>query len=247
MFNGLNTNIYSTVIIFCVFVLTSIIVYHLNDRIKHLEVSVSKQNQVLSDFISNVQNRIVSSPSLGIEKKSTENNKIIVSDDESDSGDDCDYDDSDSDSDSQSESDNDSDSEDDNDNTEENKNNNIKIIELNHIENQVENNLKKITEISDINEITEVLDSDDNTDNEMNTNKEHPSTPVLSQDNIKKIDLDLLEKEDLNDEDSILDANKMKKMTVAELRSLVVLKGLAKHDDANKMKKPQLVEALLIV
>lgn len=67
--------------------------------------------------------------------------------------------------------------------------------------------------------------------------------------NIKKIDLIINEKTEFNDEEKKivdenveLDMSKLKKMSVNELRSLVVLKGLSNKESSNKMKKNDLLK-----
>jgi hypothetical protein len=96
------------------------ITYYCHMRVKNVEVALMKQNQVLTSFITNVQNEIrkgslnnskpvdLSTPEAREAVKNIENKKIEVSDDEADSDSDSDSESSesgsDSDSDSESES-----------------------------------------------------------------------------------------------------------------------------------------------
>ena len=100
-------NMYSTLVMCCIFLLSSIIIYCIHSKIQYLEDSISKQNEVLTNFISNFQKSIVSSSSsssssspLGevftnkqLQSIKEENDKIVVSDSDNDSDDSDDGDD----------------------------------------------------------------------------------------------------------------------------------------------------------
>ena len=233
-------DIKSTIVIFFILAFSSIIVYYFHERVQYLEQSVSRQNQVLSDFISNVQRQVVSSSHLGGSDikivKSDEMDKIVISEDEDD--------------DSESEDDTDSESEDDTDSddgiesecdseTYGNDNdikNNIKVIELidKEDENEEEESHLQEMNISDTASASSVSDS-----TSLST-----SSASTSYANVKKIDL--TQKEDKSNEDGEgeMDVVGSKKMSVGELRALVVSKGLANQNSASKMKKLELIEVL---
>jgi hypothetical protein len=241
----------TTIVIFFILAFSSIIIYYLHERIQYLEHSVSRQNQVLSDFISNVQREVVHSSNLGISNseikvvKSDEMDKIVISDDDHDSDSDSE-DDSDSDYDSDSEDDSDSDSEDDKERNHkdsqhiESQHKERNHIETQHIEiNRIENNNKDI-------KVIELIDEEQDEDKEsflqeMNNDDLHISS---SDKNVKKIDLTQKEENKNNSDDGDSDVVGSKKLSVAELRALVVSKGLANQVSANKMKKLELVDAL---
>jgi hypothetical protein len=227
MFCGILDEMKTTIIIFIALVFLSIIVYFFNDKIQYLENTVARQNQVLSEFISNVQRDLAYSSCLGVSNlssdvkvvKSDEVDKIVISEDEYESDSD---DDSDSDSDDDDDSDSDSES-DDECAREDGDKKNIKVIEL--VDNE-----EKVEEVN------------------VSLSNDLSST-------IKKIEL--VHKEEKSGEDNTDSANSSanadggdsdvvgsKKMSVAELRAAVVAKGLANTASANKMKKLELVEAL---
>jgi hypothetical protein len=233
-------DIKSTIVIFFILAFSSIIVYYFHERVQYLEQSVSRQNQVLSDFISNVQRQVVNSSHLGGSDikivKSDEMDKIVISeDDDSESEDD----DSESeDDDSESEDDTDSESEDDSESygNDHDIKKNIKVIELidkeDEDENEEESHLQEMN-ISDTSSVSESASV-----------SECASASAYSNSNVKKIDL--TQKEDKSNEDGYGESDIVgsKKMSVAELRALVVSKGLANQNSANKMKKLELIEAL---
>jgi hypothetical protein len=221
-------DIKSTIVIFFILAFLSIIVYYFHERVQYLEQSVSRQNQVLSDFISNVQRQVVNSSHLGGSDikivKSDEMDKIVISeDDDSESEDD----------DSESEDDTDSESECDSESygNDHDIKNNIKVIELidkeDEDENEEEESHLQEMNISDTSSVSESASA---------------SASAYSNSNVKKIDL--TQKEDKSNEDGESDIVGSKKMSVAELRALVVSKGLANQNSANKMKKLELIEAL---
>ena len=172
-------------------IMCGIVNYYCHMRVKNVEGSIIKQNQVLTSFITNVQNEIrkggliddridVSSPEARNAVKNLENSKIEVSDDDSE------YETEDDDSDSETEDDI---SEDDDENKEreidldDNENNfkvmnstinDIKIVDiLSGPLNEFTNN-SKITELTDLEEITNFGnlrdkpdDDDDSNDDEL--------------------------------------------------------------------------------
>jgi cell division protein FtsL len=220
-----------------VLVFTAAVVYYLNEKIKYLEYAVSKQNQVLSEFISNVQKQVIlgsGSGSLGSSDNSDnikiiKNNgyeKIPVSDDEDDS-------DSDSEDDSDSDSDDD-DSEEVSDNEEQGYNSEDKERKQNN------ENIKVIELINDI--VEEVKEEVHNSASAAAAAAAAAAADTIiseetetSSKNIKKIELD---------DEGDIDIVGSKKMSVAELRALVVSKGLANTASANKMKKIELNDLL---
>lgn len=223
-------DIKSTIVIFFILAFLSIIVYYFHERVQYLEQSVSRQNQVLSDFISNVQRQVVNSSHLGGSDikivKSDEMDKIVISeDDDSESEDD----------DSESEDDTDSESECDSESygNDHDIKNNIKVIELidkeDEDENEEEESHLQEMNISDTSSVSESASA---------------SASAYSNSNVKKIDLTQKEDKSNEDGDGESDIVGSKKMSVAELRALVVSKGLANQNSANKMKKLELIEAL---
>ena len=226
MICGILDDMKSTIAIFLILVFLSIIIYYFHERIQYLEHSVSRQNQVLSDFISNVQREVVHLGDSDIKiVKSDEMDKIVISDDEddddSDSEDDSDSDSEDDDSDSESESEH---------NHDDDGRNNIKVIELidNKDEDEEESHLQEMN----------------NDDLHISAATSHAS--ATSHDNVKKIEL--IPKEDKSQEEDggedNMDVVGSKKLSVGELRALIVSKGLANQNSANKMKKLELIEAL---
>jgi hypothetical protein len=226
-------DIKSTIVIFFILAFSSIIVYYFHERVQYLEQSVSRQNQVLSDFISNVQRQVVNSSHLGGSDikivKSDEMDKIVISED----------DDSESEDDDSESEDDDSESEDDSEsygNYHDIKKN-IKVIELIDKEDEDENEEEE-------SHLQEMNISDTSSVSESASVSECASASAYSNSNVKKIDL--TQKEDKSNEDGYGESDIVgsKKMSVAELRALVVSKGLANQNSANKMKKLELIEAL---
>ena len=221
----------TTIVIFFILAFSSIIIYYFHERIQYLEHSVSRQNQVLSDFISNVQREVVhlgdSSSDIKI-VKSDEMDKIVISDDEDD-------DDSDSESEDDSDDEDDSDSESENEHYDDDGRNNIKVIELidNKDEDEEESHLQE-------------MNNDDLHISASAASHASASHASASHDNVKKIEL--IPKEDKSQEEDggedNMDVVGSKKLSVGELRALIVSKGLANQNSANKMKKLELIEAL---
>jgi hypothetical protein len=229
-------DIKSTIVIFFILAFLSIIVYYFHERVQYLEQSVSRQNQVLSDFISNVQRQVVNSSHLGGSDikivKSDEMDKIVISeDDDSESEDD----------DSESEDDTDSESECDSESygNDHDIKNNIKVIELIDKEDEDENE----EEESHLQEMN-ISDTSSVSVSDSASVSVSASASAYSNSNVKKIDLTQKEDKSNEDGDGESDIVGSKKMSVAELRALVVSKGLANQNSANKMKKLELIEAL---
>jgi len=226
MICGILDDMKSTIAIFLILVFLSIIIYYFHERIQYLEHSVSRQNQVLSDFISNVQREVVHLGDSDIKIiKSDEMDKIVISDDDDDS-------DSESEDDSDSEDDDsESESESEHEHHDDDGRNNIKVIELidNKDEDEEESHLQEM-----------------NNDDLHISPSPSASHASASHDNVKKIDL--LQKENKSQEEDggedNMDVVGSKKLSVGELRALIVSKGLANQNSANKMKKLELIEAL---
>jgi hypothetical protein len=229
MFCGILDEMKTTIVLFFALVFLAIIIYYFNDKIQYLEHAVSRQNQVLSDFISNVQREVVNSPSLGVSNsgdikivRNDEMDKIVISEDEYDS--DSESDDSDSDSD---------DSDDDDDVR--SGNDNKSIIDNKRSVNESENNEENKKNIK----VIELIDED--------LQEMHNDDLLMSNisANVKKIDIKDHDKDkDKDKEDGDTDIVGSKKMSVGELRALVVSKGLATQANANKLKKLELTELL---
>ena len=240
MICGILDDMKSTIAIFLILVFLSIIIYYFHERIQYLEHSVSRQNQVLSDFISNVQREVVHLGDSDIKiVKSDEMDKIVISDDEDDddsdseSEDDSDSEDDDSDSESESEHNHDDDGR-----------NNIKVIELidNKDEDEEESHLQEMN-----NDDLHISASHASaTSHASASHASATSHASASHDNVKKIEL--IPKEDKSQEEDggedNMDVVGSKKVSVGELRALIVSKGLANQNSANKMKKLELIEAL---
>jgi hypothetical protein len=224
MICGLLDDIKTSVLIGLVLLFSAIIIYYLHDRIVYLEHSVSKQNEVLSDFISNVQSQVCGVPqqhalderdNIKIINQMDINpfEKIVISDDEDDSDSDSDSDDDDSD-----ESDTDDDDDDDH-------SGDIKVIEL------VDSDKDKVAEKEKNDDLKEMNDDD---------------LSSASSENVKKIDLSHKDNEDGSASSFAADVD-LKKLSVGELRNLIVLKGSVSNQNASKMKKQELIEALVKV
>jgi len=225
MICGLLDDIKTSVLIGLVLLFSAIIIYYLHDRIVYLEHSVSKQNEVLSDFISNVQSQVCGVPqqhaldardNIKIINQMDINpfEKIVISDDEDDSDSDSDSDDDDDDSD---ESDTDDDDDD--------HSGDIKVIEL------VDSDKDKVAEKEKNDDLKEMNDDD---------------LSSASSENVKKIDLSHKDNEDGSASSFAADVD-LKKLSVGELRNLIVLKGSVSNQNASKMKKQELIEALVKV
>jgi len=193
------------------------VTYYCHMRVKNVEVALMKQNQVLTSFITNVQNEIrkgglsdnrvdVSSPEARDAVKNIENSKIEVSDDDASASEDEHEDEDETDDESASSSDSDSDSEDDS----ETCNNKIKVfnstikdikivdILAGSLNDFTSNN--KIIELTDLEEITDFAnlrdetEDDDDSDDESISDAESIShsesvSAISSKQELKKINL----------------------------------------------------------
>ena len=234
MICGLFDDMKTSILIGFVILFSAIIIYYLHERIVYLEKSVSKQNEVLSDFISNVQRQVCSVPSSHHQSLDARDNikvinnemevnpfeKIVISDDE-----DSDDDDDDSDSDE-------SDTSDEDDSDDENEvrgggHGNIKVIEL------VDNDKEKVN------------NKENDTEKENDLKEMHDDELSCSSDNVKKIELS--KESDDGTASSFASDVDLKKLSVGELRNLIVSKGNVSSQNASKMKKQELIEALALL
>jgi len=235
MICGVLDDMKTSILIGFVFLFSAIIIYYLHERIVYLEKSVSKQNEVLSDFISNVQRQVCSAPPHHHESLDARDNikvisqmdvnpfeKIVISDDEDSDSDDDDDDDSDSDE---------SDTSDEDDSDDEIEvgggGGNIKVIELVDSDKEKENNKENDTEKENENDLKEM----------------HDHELSCSSDNVKKIELS--KESDDGTASSFSSDVDLKKLSVGELRNLIVSKGNVSTQNAGKMKKQELIDALL--
>ena len=262
------------------------IIYYINTRMRELELALAKQNQVLSSFIANVQQefRLSSSrqqmqPAVtslasdeaikfveNMEKEKSLNDKIVVSDSESD-------DESVSDSDDESVSDEDE---------SENKliicdltknTDDIKIIELNtttqqssvqrsSVEQVYTGSQVYVEQVFTPEKLSDNDESDDESDNDSDTEYEHITNTVQSEEiNIDKmlVFLDNLPQE-VNvhsevQEDSINSVEKVENvekntkvnlndLKVDDLRKLALDKQLTTKEESKKLKKNELLALL---
>jgi hypothetical protein len=248
----------TTIIMFFFLAFLSIIIYYFHERVQYLEQSVSRQNQVLSDFISNVQRQVVQSSHLGVSDtdikvvKSDEMDKIVISEDEYDSESDAESDDDD-----ESEADTDSVSDDESDDASEADASEADASEADASEEERgvhsapdardSEAIRRNSNVSanDNIKVIELIDNDEEDEKEIHLQEVHLSTAETSDKNVKKIEL--IHKEDVaqkEDGDGEMDVVGSKKMSVAELRALVVSKGLITQVNASKMKKSELSELL---
>jgi hypothetical protein len=79
MICGVLDDMKTSILIGFVFLFSAIIIYYLHERIVYLEKSVSKQNEVLSDFISNVQRQVCSAPPHHHESLDARDNIKVIS------------------------------------------------------------------------------------------------------------------------------------------------------------------------
>ena len=166
------------------------VTYYCHMRVKNVEVALMKQNQVLTSFITNVQNEIrkgglsdhnqldVSSPEARNAVKNIENSKIEVSDDSASETDD-----------SEDETDDNEDETDDNDEIIKD----IKIVDILAGPLNDFTNSNKIIELTDLEEITDVVNlrdetEDDDSDDESISETESVSD-INSKQELKKINL----------------------------------------------------------
>ena len=270
--NLLNINLIITIGI--TVLLSGVVVYYCNSRLVTLERGVQRQNQVLAEFIANVQGELRNSVARVQPDPSTQDiatqeaitsaekyytnrgisgsleNKISVSDDD---------DNDDDDDNSSSSSDTDVSEDDDEDSSAQQMtrimnliplNNDIDIkvismsgecnVELSDISQLLGDSFNNstvkqmITEVNDLEVVSSDSDSDSDEDNENND----------------KLNLVKVEKKDafeMLSNLSVPNVNNMdyKKMNVSALRELLVERGLSLGADSRKMKKTDLIDALL--
>lgn len=244
----------TTIIMFFFLAFLSIIIYYFHERVQYLEQSVSRQNQVLSDFISNVQRQVVQSSHLGVSDsdikvvKSDEMDKIVISEDEYDSDDASDADASEAESDADdSDTDDDSDSDDASEADASEARGAMAPVtpdargSMASVTTDTNDSLadtKRSSSANDNIKVIELIDEED--EKESFLQEVHLTSSEPSDKNVKKIEL--IQKEDSGDGE--MDVVGSKKMSVAELRALVVSKGLTTQVNASKMKKSELNELL---
>ena len=262
--------------------------YYFNTRVRELELALVRQSQVLSSFISNVQQEFragskstvvydneLASPE-AIRAVNEEHKKIVISDSE------CDSDDDDDDNESVSDNDSVSDNESVSDNDEPT---NIKVedIPLDDTHNKLvvcdlpsvgDTNTNDDIRVIDMSLVDNVLlsdeDEDENSDDDESDNEfEHVKDNIkIGNLNIKVEKLNPVEKLDSLDVTNVdatevnatevnvdvtdvnVDANtnsleSYNDLKVDELRKIVVDKGLAKKEEAKKLKKNELLTTLL--
>ncbi len=249
-----------------------IVTFTFNNRLIFLENTISKQNKILDEFITNIRNNLdentkdvisnslsgpISKDATELAKISAENylnentNKINVSDNsDSDNSDSESVDDSVDDSSDESDYDSDSDNY-----SEEDKNIDLNIENVN-IENSV-NNIKKI-------EIEEIFNTDnENSKNEIKseTNNEVDNLLVQEETN-NEVDNLLVQEETNNEVDNLLvikqeeeneNVNKknllkiqgsIKKKKLAELKNLALTNELGNKNNIDNMKKDELISLI---
>ena len=249
--------------------------YYFNTRVRELELALARQSQVLSSFISNVQQEFragtraneLASPE-AIRAVNEEHKKIIISDSECDSEDSDD--DSVSDNDDENVSDNDdenvSDNEDDDgranikveDNPLHDSNNKLVICDLPSF-NDTNDNVNADTsanndiKLVDVSTVGDLMLSDDDSDEDDGSDSdnefEHVKNNIkIEPVNIKVEKLDTINITEVNVEEVNVEAShpvNYNDLKVDELRKIVVDKGLAKKEEAKKLKKNELLTTLL--
>ena len=257
MFNS-KENIFLT-ILFLLIGFFIIVTFTFNNRLIFLENTISKQNKILDEFITNIRDNLdentkdvisnslsgpISKDATELAKISAENylnentNKINVSDNS-----DSDNSDSDSVDDSSDESDYDSDNY-----SEEDKNIDLNIENVN-IENSV-NNIKKI-------EIEEIFNTDnENSKNEIKseTNNEVDNLLVQEETNDSKNNIENQnniivikqeeENEKVNKKNLLNIQGSIKKKKLAELKNLALTNELGNKNNIDNMKKDELISLI---
>ena len=254
-------------------VICGAIFYYFNTRMKELELALVRQSQVLSSFISNVQQEFrsggraneLASPE-AIKAVSEEHKKIVISDSEDTDSDD------ESVSDNDSISDNDCVSDDgcvnikvDNSPLDDN-NNKLVVCDLPSIaDSNTNTNANDDIKLIDISAVDTLLlsddDEDDDSDDDSDNEFEHVKDNIKI-DNIKVEKLGSVDVEEVNvdvEEVNVEEVNVVvEEVNVAEvkshvnyndskvdeLRKIVVDKGLAKKEEAKKLKKNELLTLL---
>ena len=236
-----------------------IVTFTFNNRLIFLENTISKQNKILDEFITNIRNNLdentkdvisnslsgpISKDATELAKISAENylnenkNKINVSDNsDSDNSDSESVDDSVDDSSDESDYDSDSDNY-----SEEDKNIDLNIENVN-IENSV-NNIKKI-------EIEEIFNTDnENSKNEIKseTNNEVDNLLVQEETNNEVDNLLVIkqeeENENVNKKNLLKIQGSIKKKKLAELKNLALTNELGNKNNIDNMKKDELISLI---
>ena len=261
-------------------VICGAIFYYLNLRIRELEMALAKQSQVLSSFIVNVQQEFRASANASASASAsqtarhnynnelaseeairavadmvggTDDNKIVISDNECDSDDESESDDeSVSVSDDESVSDNDNVSDDD---SVKDVLNQPKIINLSNIFSENTTDNIKIIDITDIG-VTEVQpellsDDEDSDDEDSDSDYEHiniipdvdyeVSAKVVKVQEIDVSKVNVTEVDVSAPVDVKINDLRLDDLRVDDLRKLSVEQGLVKKEEAKKLKKNELL------
>ena len=251
------------------FVLILLLVFHFKQQI----VSLDHKNDTMFEIINNIvkeitylksvvfshppyhlndHDEIINLTENHIQSKQIVENKILVSDEEQDDGDD----ETDVDNDSYDETDVDEDSDDDDsieDNDEEYKDTNdnndtVKVINIEIGENiEVSEDIAELSDNND-NDDNNNDDNDNNNDNELNKFEENQNIIIEETESIIVEKLDTqdndLDNNKENDQEKQIESIKevYRKMTLIQLKALVISKGLTR--DSSKMRKPELLKLL---
>lgn len=216
-------------------ILCGAIVYYCNMRLNHIEFAIMRQNQVLSSFITNVQNEIkggtrlpvlsedVSTQEARESVKQQEDNKIVVSDGEaSDDNEESDDDDS-----SESETEDESEDEgDDKVNIDNNSleviDNSVEIVEVNPDESMIKQIINdnihhiKIVDVQDLSMFINEVKFDNRSMNNHHTESTIYEIKDESSESEDESD-DESEHEDVNEPEDVIEINKVKETSVVKL------------------------------
>jgi hypothetical protein len=247
-------------------VICGTIYYYFNSRLRELEMALAKQNQILSSFISNVQNEFrMSSRGPSMEMASSEAisavaqmqpDKIVISDNE------CDSDDESVSDDDESVSDDDESVSDNDESVSDNNQHKIVICDLAKTNNS---NVKqsddiKVIELSTYTQSEEytVDDSDDGSysssdsdEDELEIQVVEVVEPIAAVAEVAVAEVAVAEvavaEVAIVEEAPVSNVNvlQLKDEKIDVLRKLVVDKGLAKKEEAKKLKKNELLAILL--
>ena len=254
------------------FVLILLLVFHFKQQI----VSLDHKNDTMFEIINNIvkeitylksvvfshppyhlndHDEIINLTENHIQSKQIVENKILVSDEEQDDGDDETDVDNDSDDETDVDEDSDEDSVDDSieDNDEEYKDTNdnndtVKVINIEIGENiEVSEDIAELSDNND-NDDNNNDDNDNNNDNELNNFEENQNIIIEETESIIVEKLDTqdndLDNNKENDKEKQIESIKevYRKMTLIQLKALVISKGLT--SDSSKMRKPELLKLL---
>ena len=254
------------------FVLILLLVFHFKQQI----VSLDHKNDTMFEIINNIvkeitylksvvfshppyhlndHDEIINLTENHIQSKQIVENKILVSDEEQDDGDDETDVDNDSDDETDVDEDSDEDSVDDSieDNDEEYKDTNdnndtVKVINIEIGENiEVSEDIAELSDNND-NDDNNNDDNDNNNDNELNKFEENQNITIEETESIIVEKLDTqdndLDNNKENDKEKQIESIKevYRKMTLIQLKALVISKGLT--SDSSKMRKPELLKLL---